>query len=400
MARFRHGHATHPQALMAAEIALAQVLGSAPGALHDQPPSLGFLYVTDHYAAGLPALLALLRERTGVGHWVGAVASSICANGVEYSVEPALALMLADLAPGSFTIFSGKSRLPAPGAVAPDGTVRSHTALVHGDPSLPELSELVQELSQRTASGAVFGALTSGHGEGFSQVADEPMAGGLSGAMFSPSVGLRTRVTQGCAPIAGSHVITDCDAQYVRRLDGRPALDVLLEDLGVRVPPGGAGSGQAVLNVLPAERLRQGLFVGLAPGHQGRKPGFGDFLVRNVVGIDPHNRLLAIADIPTVGDQLVFCTRNADAARRDLVRIVSELRGEVEDEGLTIRGALYHSCVARGASLFGNAGAELEIIAHHLGDIALVGMYGNGEIAHDRIYAYTGVLTLFVEPAG
>jgi small ligand-binding sensory domain FIST len=52
--------------------------------------------------------------------------------------------------------------------------------------------------------------------------------------------------------------------------------------------------------------------------------------------------------------------------------------------------------VARGGALFGAAGEELETIRHHLGDVPLVGMYGSGEIARDRIYGYTGVLSLFV----
>jgi small ligand-binding sensory domain FIST len=31
-----------------------------------------------------------------------------------------------------------------------------------------------------------------------------------------------------------------------------------------------------------------------------------------------------------------------------------------------------------------------------LGEVPLVGFFGNGEISRDRIYGYTGVLTLFV----
>ena len=40
--------------------------------------------------------------------------------------------------------------------------------------------------------------------------------------------------------------------------------------------------------------------------------------------------------------------------------------------------------------------AELEIVRHNLGEIPLVGFAANGEIARDRLYGYTGVLTLFV----
>jgi len=117
--------------------------------------------------------------------------------------------------------------------------------------------------------------------------------------------------------------------------------------------------------------------------------------VRNLVGIDPQQRLVAVAAVPTEGDRAVFCTRDAAAARADLVRICTELRDEVETEGLHVRGALYVSCVARGASLFGAPSVEAGIIRSQLGEVPLTGFYANGEIGRHRLYGYTGVLTLF-----
>jgi small ligand-binding sensory domain FIST len=61
----------------------------------------------------------------------------------------------------------------------------------------------------------------------------------------------------------------------------------------------------------------------------------------------------------------------------------------------TPKAALYHACVGRGESMFGERGAELRLIREHLGDIPLVGFFANGEIARDRLYGYTGVLTIF-----
>jgi small ligand-binding sensory domain FIST len=124
--------------------------------------------------------------------------------------------------------------------------------------------------------------------------------------------------------------------------------------------------------------------------------GFADYRVRNVVGIDPLNRLVAIAEQPEVGERLIFCTRDARAARRDLIRMTTELREEIESEGHTIRGGIYVSCVARGEALFGDAGHEMALIEANLGAFPLVGFYANGEIARDTLYGYTGVLTLFI----
>jgi small ligand-binding sensory domain FIST len=94
----------------------------------------------------------------------------------------------------------------------------------------------------------------------------------------------------------------------------------------------------------------------------------------------------------------VFCTRDARAARADLVRACTELRDELESDELAIRGGLYVSCVARGRALFGSPSAEVGLLQSQLGEFPLVGFFANGEIAHHRLYGYTGVLTLFVGP--
>jgi small ligand-binding sensory domain FIST len=36
------------------------------------------------------------------------------------------------------------------------------------------------------------------------------------------------------------------------------------------------------------------------------------------------------------------------------------------------------------------------MVKEYVGDIPLTGFFANGEIAHNRVYSYTGVLTLFL----
>ena len=132
----------------------------------------------------------------------------------------------------------------------------------------------------------------------------------------------------------------------------------------------------------------------------------------------PGRRGIAIADTARVGMQLAFCTRNVEAARRDLVRICAEIREELEPETLPleaalalrdsaaaqpplpasaqrIAGAIYVSCCGRGGPHFGAPSAELAIVRHALGDVPLVGFFAAGEIARRHLYGYTGVLTVF-----
>src|SRR3546814_16005230 len=79
------------------------------GALGTLAPEhrLGFLYVTDNYAAEFEDIVAFLRQATGVQHWVGTVGFGVCATQREYFDEPALAVMIAALPEDGFRVFSG-----------------------------------------------------------------------------------------------------------------------------------------------------------------------------------------------------------------------------------------------------------------------------------------------------
>lgn len=403
MPAFLVGHATHPDWRGALALAAAQVEAgrAAHEASAEGPLSLGLVYLTDHYAAHAEALLAELRRRWPGVAWVGSVGVGVAASGVEYFDEPALALMLAALPAGRFEVFSGARRL---------SRLQPFSALVHADPGTPELAELIAEMSDRTTSGYLFGGLASSRGAAV-HIADGVWQGGLSGVAFAQEVPLISRVTQGCQPLGPVRTVTACERNIAVELDGQGALKCLLTDLGIE-------SLDDPRQVLP--RLRQTL-VGLTDEHDaalaqrggaGRLPGqFGmDTRVRHLIGLDPARGAVAVADVLRPGMKLAFCERDTAAARRDLVRICSEIRDEVESQpepayagaaaqpasaAQRIRGAVYVSCAGRGGPHFGGPSAELKIVQHALGDVPLVGFFAGGEIARHHLYGYTGVLTVF-----
>ena len=403
MKTFLSGHATHPDWRVALALAGAQIEAARASAADPVQPSLGWVYLTDHYAAHAQAVLAALRERwPGVG-WVGAVGIAVAAGAVEYADQPALALMLGELAPERFRIFNGRRPLR---------DFATETALLHADPASLDLAELVADLADRSASGSVFGGIASSRdvdadaGSTARHIADGVWRGGISGVAFDRQVALVSRVTQGCQPIGPTRQVTAADRQVVLTLDGEPALDCLLRDLALD----GAPAREIAL------RLRSTL-VGLRDGAQAadareseRRGAFGvQTRVRHLIGIDPARRAIAIADRIEPGMQVAFCQRHVEAARRDLVRICAEVRDEVESPAgavtsgaepeahgaSPIAGALYVSCAGRGGAHFGAPSAELAIVRHALGDVPLVGFFAAGEIAHRHLYGYTGVLTVF-----
>ncbi len=430
MKLFPYGHATHPQWQMAAGLVLAQLRALLALPDYASAPTLALLYITDHYAGSAQDILDhLSAELPDITDWSGTVGVGIASNNVEYFDEPALAVMLCELPHDQYRVFSGVSPLPS----SAGNRFKAHTALVHADAGTPDVAELIGEMAQRTDSGYVFGGLASsrsvtvqfalsGHGNVKGQgAAGGVFSGGLSGVAFardpSGAMALMSRVTQGCRPVSAEHEITACEANVVTGLDGQPALDVMLADLGVSLEQ----PREALARVrntlvglsLPADRLNDG-----PTRHAGQ---FGaDVLVRHLVGLDPARKGIAIAEVPSVGMTLAFCERNAAAARTDLIRVCAEIREELEPQELSlevasalhaseaesaphaargIAGAVYVSCSGRGGPHFGAPSAELQIVRRALGDVPLVGFFAGGEIARNHLYGYTGVLTVFTTAA-
>jgi small ligand-binding sensory domain FIST len=408
--QFRHGHATHPDWRIAAELVLAQIRAQSQNptyeALHQQPSLLGIVYWTAQLDGQGAQIIDLLRAQTGVESWTGCCAYALCANDVEYIDEPALCVMLGDFPNDSVKIFSGRQRAPALDSKTETGALAAFSALVHADPNTPDLGDLVRDMAGLTESGFIFGGVASGRAETVSQIANDVLTGGLSGAMFASSVALRTRITQGCTPIGVERTVSACHQQFLQSLDHAPALDLMLTDLGIKDPVRSSRDGEVLIKALPVHKLREGLLVGIAPPRSERSGladagRFGDYAVRHVVGIDPINRTLALADEIRVGDRIVFCRRDGEAAQLDLEQMCAALQSELTSENKNIRGAHYVSCVARCNQAFSSNDPrealinELKVIASTLGEFPLIGFYANGEIARDNLYGYTGVLTVF-----
>ncbi len=368
MPGFRYGHAAAQEWQDAARSCLAQLgQGSA---------NLGFLYVTDVLADHMDDILARFREATGVQHWVGSVGIGICATAREYLDEPAIAVMVGDFEPGSFRVFSGiVDDADVDVAQIRCGNAPANFAIVHADPYNELAGGLIARLAERVESGFLVGGLTSSRRQNL-QIADGVTEGGLSGVFFSDGVTVATRLTQGCSPVGPRRVITAGQRNVLVSLDGRPALDVLRED-----------AGEALANDL--NRISGHIFAGLPIAGSDT----GDYLVRNLVGIDPANKLVAIGDLIEQGSSVMFCRRDGGTAHDDMVRMLESIRKGLYSQP---RGGVYYSCLGRGAGLFGPDSEELKMIREALGEFPLVGFFCNGEISHNRLYGYTGVLTLFV----
>lgn len=354
----------------------AVALGETPEAEAGRA-DLSFLYVTDAYAGDMGAILDVLRGATGIDQWVGTVGIGICATGQEYFDEPAMAVLAGRWPEDQFRLIPGQGKGAGPFADANrawlEGAVPTF-GIVHLDPSNEGAANLVTNLASE-ASAFLVGGLTSSRAA-HSQAAGELMDGGLSGVLFAADVAVATGLTQGCTPIGPTRTITSGQDNVLFEIDGEPALDVFKRDIGEELAEDLARVAGVIHAALPI------------PGSDT-----GDYLVRNLLAIDPEQGWIAIGEQVAVGDRIMFCRRDGESAREDLHRMLGDVTRRLEAPP---RGGVYFTCLARGPNLFGPDSEEMRTIQAALGDVPLVGFFCNGEISHDRLYAYTGVLALFL----
>jgi small ligand-binding sensory domain FIST len=356
-----------------------QCLAQLPGP--DAGATLGIIYINEPAAPMLGSLVRELAAGTGIASWVGGVGLGVCAAGQEVYDRPAVAVMTAAVPSDSFRLF-GATDDPAKDLPRQHArwieTTQPTLALVHADPRCTDLMQAA--IDTASASGAfLVGGLVS-HRCAAPLVAggsgpDALGKAGISGLLLSHEVAVATALTQGCVPIGPVRRVDEARDNVVMAIDGRPALSVFYDDIGPEL-------------AREPQRLGGIIFAGLpVPGSDT-----GDYLVRNLLALDPRQGWIVLGAEVAPGEPILFCRRDPDSARADLVRMLKQLSGRLTGPP---KAGIYVSCIARGVALFGEPGVETGLIRETLGDFPLIGFFANGEISRDRLYGHTGVLTLF-----
>ena len=339
---------------------------------------LGILYTAESFAPHLDEMAAALRDRTGVPDWVSAAGYGVIASGEEHYGESGAAALVIDLPRDGYRLFAGGRDAGASLASQESDWLAAAgmpLALAHVDPRHPEAMGAVERLAAETG-GFLVGGLTAAAGKAPHWAGE--VTGCLSGVALSPAaVEIATALSQGCTPLGQARTVTRGKGNVLIELDGRPALDAFVEDIGEDL----------------ASDLRQvgGLIFAAIPVIGSDT---ADYTVRNLVGIDPTSKVIAIAEAVPEGGKVLFCRRDRESAVKDMRRMTADLKRRIGNR--PIRGGLYVSCAARGPNQFAAPECETEIISDTLGEFPMVGFFANGELNRDRIYAYTGVLTLFL----
>ncbi len=355
------------EALGQVQAALAEAGGAA---------TTGVVYVSESAANHLPEIVEALKADTGVADWAGTVGMGVCGSGRAAFGRPAVAAIAFDFPQAAVQLVPGiRSDAGEAGAGLAEWAAGQErkTALMHADPRNGSLGEIVADLSEALDAFTI-GGIASAEGR-TAQLAGTVEEGVVSGLVFGEAVHAVSGLSQGCAPIGPARTVTRSHNNLVLEIDGEPAFDVLCSDLGLDT----------------VSRIREA-----APWLHAARPVPGsseaDYLVRNIIGLDAQDGIVALGALIDPGERLIFVRRDPVAAVADLRRM---LRGATARLSRPAQGGVYISCLARGPHMFGAENRELEIVREEIGDLPLAGFFANGEFSGGRIYGYTGVLTLF-----
>ena len=139
--------------------------------------------------------------------------------------------------------------------------------------------------------------------------------------------------------------------------------------------------------------MRRGLHVGQATTELKPELGRGDFVIRNLVGVDRDTGAIAISDMAEVGQTVQFQVRDAESAREDL-------RAMLEPErAAPVAGALLFSCNGRGQGLFGQPDHDIAAVKRAFGDVPVAGFFAAGELGpiagRNFVHGFTASILLF-----
>ena len=375
-------------------LALDQALGEgAPGSA-----DAVFVFASSHYLSAFGDILGSVQERLRPKTLLGCSGQAVIGTQREMEGVPALSVLSLKLQGAMLRAYHITQDLLA---AAPD-TASWHEALglrpeavnawvILADPFTFDSEALLTALSSAYPGVPLVGGMASSAGVGQHTQLFLGSEVHHSGALLLAVGGdwtVRPVVSQGAVPIGETWTITDSERNVVRTVGGRPPLEVLVDTLRA-LPPD------------VQQRASRNLLVGLAMDEYRDEFRRGDFLIRNLLGADQQSGVVAIGDVPRVGQTLQFQMRDGEAADEELREMLREAH-----EALGTRepaGALLCACNGRGMGLFGAPNHDARAVDHEFAGLPVAGFFCNGEIGpvagKNYLHGFTASIALFV-PAG
>lgn len=362
------GLSTARQGQVAADNALSDAMDPLAGTRAD----LVVLFVAAQFEDDIPRIVERASDRAEDAVVIGCTAGGVIGASSEVEDAPAVAVWAAAL-PGAGVqpfrltfrregedgIVEGLEELPA----RESGSV----VVMLSDPFSFPADLLLSHLNERSPGVPVLGGQASGGLEAGRNVLignGEAVRDGAVGVIITGGPALSSLVSQGCRPVGETYAVTRAERNVIYELAGEPAVRRLEQVYAA------AGPRDQLL-------MRRGLHVGQAISELKPTLTRGDFLIRNVIGVDAKSGAIAITDMAEVGQTVQFQVRDAGSAREDL-RVL--LERERERDTRPVAGALLFSCNGRGQALFGEPHHDIGAVQKAFGTVPVAGFFAAGEL--------------------
>jgi len=345
--------------------------------LSGETPDLAVLFVSPHFIDEYDHIPELIASGLGPKHLVGCSAGGLIGGGIEVEQQQAIALTAAVL-PGVDikTFHISDDELPdlddGPSAWEKLMDVESSAEpsfVLLPDPFSFHIDTLVQGLDFAFPRAKKLGGLASGaNRNGLNALFrdGEVHRSGAVGASIYGNVIVDAVVAQGCRPIGKPFRVTKCKGNFLLELDGQAAVHTLKDVLESLSPE-------------DQELARNSLFLGVVMDEFKDDFKVGDFLIRNIIGIEPRTGALVIGELLRNERTVQFHLRDATTSAEDLKNLLKQYRQQ-SSESADAAGALLFSCLGRGRHLYGSPNHDSECFRQFLGEIPLGGFFCNGEI--------------------
>jgi small ligand-binding sensory domain FIST len=265
-------------------------------------------------------------------------------------------------------------------------------AIMVGEPFSAKMNNILPALSTCCGSGrpvALFGGMASGAsqpGHNILLLDDDEVRAGAIGVSLSGEIDVDVVVSQGSRPIGEPVAVTALEANVITELGGQPPMQILKD-------------AAETLDEPDRELLNRGLLIGVAIDESKPHLGRGDFLVRNVIALNPKDGSVAVGEVPRLGQLIQFHIRDAVTADEDLRLLLdAQMMSERPFAGLLF------TCNGRGSRLFAEPNHDVNVVQERLGPLPLAGFFAAGEIGPigDRsfLHGHTAVLGLLRKRRG
>ncbi|MCA9175898.1 MAG: FIST C-terminal domain-containing protein [Planctomycetales bacterium] len=352
--------------------AAAEVI-AAIGESLGRPVDLLVVFFSSDYVGQIESLSAELQRQLQPRVMLGAQGEAIVGRGEEIEERPALSVWAASL-PG-VPLHSMHLRWER----TPDGGVFSGwpadlaeswpdeaSLIVLGDPFSFPADALLERMAEDHADCVVAGGMASGaQAPGQlrllrdGQVLDQ----GAVAVLIERPARLRCVVSQGCRPIGEPMIVTKAERNVILELGGQPALE-RLETLFHSLP----NHEQAL--------VQRGLHLGRVINEYQDAFEAGDFLIRNVTGLDPDTGAVVVGDYFRVGQTVQFHLRDESSASRELNQLLEAAAGQPGQPS----GGLLFTCNGRGTRMFEQPHHDASAVERHFPGLPLAGLFAMGEI--------------------